>query len=246
MNEEDITIKSEKLGSNDSFTFSCNKDLECFNRCCGNVNLFLTPYDILRMKRRLNMPSHEFLKIYTIPLFPKEVGHPVILMKMIPDKTRSCPFVGDEGCMIYDDRPWSCRSFPLEPVADSVPPLFEIVRRDFCMGFGKGKFHPVLQWRDTQNIAFYEKMNDEWKNVTHHENFSSRNLLEGQPRDIFFLGSYNLDEFRNVVFRGDFKKYFDIDARVLKEIKSSETELLLFAFKWIRHVLFGEHTLKER
>ncbi len=240
MKENDIITKSEKLGIDDSFIFSCNKDLECFNKCCRDINLFLTPYDILRIKRRLNMPSHEFLKTYTFPLFPEEIGHPVILMKMMPDETRNCPFVSDNGCMIYDDRPWSCRSFPLEPVAGSAPPVFDIVRRHFCIGFGKGKIHTIRKWRDTQNTAFYEEMNDEWKKVTHHENFSSRNLLEGQARDIFFLGSYNIDEFRNVVFRGDFKKYFDIDKRVLKEIKSSETELLLFAFKWLRHVLFGD------
>ena len=241
-----VQIASERFVLEDSFTFSCGKELECFNMCCRDINLFLTPCDIVRIKRRLNISSHEFLKTYTFPLFPEEIGHPVILLKMLPDESKNCPFVSDEGCMIYDDRPWSCRSFPLEPVAGSRPPMFEIIRRDFCLGFSKGRSHTMKKWRDTQNVGFYEDINNEWKKVTYHENFSARNLLEGTSRDMFFLGSYNIDEFRNVVFKGDFLTYYDIDKRVLKNIRASETELLKFAFLWLRHVLFGEDTLKKR
>jgi hypothetical protein len=235
----------ERFGLDDSFSFSCSAELDCFNMCCRNINLFLTPYDIVRMKRRLSISSHEFLRTYTFPLFPEEIGHPVILLKMLPDETKTCPFVGDEGCLIYDDRPWSCRSFPLEPVADSKPPVFEIIKRDFCLGFKKGRSHTMKKWRDTQNTGFYETINDEWKKVTHHENFSSRDLLNGTARDMFFLASYNIDEFRHVVFNGDFLKYFDLNKKSLKEIRTSETELLKFGFLWLRHVLFGEDTLKR-
>ncbi len=246
MDTQSLKTSTEQLGIRDSFEFSCGRHLECFNKCCRDINLFLTPYDILRMKKRLKISSEEFLRTYTIPLFPPEIGHPVILMRMLPGEGKNCPFVGDEGCMIYDDRPWSCRSFPLEPVAESAPPVFEIVKRDFCMGLGKGKLQPVKKWRDTQSVAFYEQINDEWKKVTHHENFSSVNLLEGSGRDIFFIGSYNIDEFRNIVFKGGFLDYFAVDKKVLKQIKTGDTELLLFAFRWMRHVLFGANTMKRR
>jgi Fe-S-cluster containining protein len=246
MNTQSLKTSTQQLEIADSFDFSCGRHLECFNRCCRDINLFLTPYDILRIRKRLTISSAEFLRTYTIPLFPPEIGHPVILMRMLPDEGKNCPFVGEDGCMIYDDRPWSCRSFPLEPVAESDPPVFEIVKRDFCMGFGRGKLRSVKKWRDTQSVAFYERINNEWKKVTHHENFSSVNLLEGSRRDIFFLGSYNIDEFRNVVFNGDFLRYFDIEKSAVKRIKANDTELLLFAFQWMRHVLFGENTLKKK
>jgi uncharacterized protein len=246
MEENEMDAESERLGIDDSFDFRCGNDLECFNKCCRDINLFLTPYDIVRIKRRLNVPSYEFLKTYTFPLFPEEIGHPVILMKMMPDESRRCPFVGSEGCMIYEDRPWSCRSFPLEPLADALPARFEIVKRDFCLGFGGGRRNAVRRWRDTQNMAHYEEINNEWKKVTHHEKFTSRNILEGHLRDMFFLGSYNIDEFRELVFKGDFLEFFDVDTKVLKKIKANETELLKFSFRWLRHVLFGDDTLKRR
>jgi len=246
MPDTPVHITPERLGPDDSFSFGCSRELECFNMCCRDINLFLTPYDILRIKRRLGISSREFLKTYTFPLFRQEIGHPVVLLRMLPDQSKSCPFAGDEGCMIYEDRPWSCRSFPLEPVADSVPPAFGIVKRDFCRGFDKGRSHTVKRWRDSQNVGFYETMNEEWKKVTHHENFESQNLLEGAPRDMFFLGSFNIDEFRNMVFHGDMLKYFDVDKKTLKEIRAGETELLKFAFLWLRNVLFGERTLKRK
>ena len=238
--------ESGRLGIDDSFDFRCGRDLECFNKCCRDINLFLTPYDIVRIKHRLKIRSDEFLRTYSLPLFPEEIGHPVILLKMLPDNTRNCPFAGDEGCMIYEDRPWSCRSFPLEPAVGDEEMRFEIVKRDFCAGFGKGRRHTVKKWRDTQNVVHYEEINDEWKKVTHHPNFSSRNMLEGPPRDIFFLGSYNIDEFRDLVVRGDFLKSFAVEKNVLKKIKANETELLKFSFRWMRHVLFGDDTMKRR
>jgi Fe-S-cluster containining protein len=241
-----VSIPDRKLRNNDSFSFSCHKELECFNFCCRDINLFLTPYDILRIKRRLKIPSYEFLKTYTFPLFPEEVGHPVILMKMVPDETKNCPFAGDEGCMIYDDRPWSCRTFPLEPVSETDDPEFELVKRDFCRGFSSNKNNTVKKWRDTQNIGFYEEMNNEWKLVTHHESFASLNLLQGDARDMFFLGSYNIDEFRNMVFKSGFLSHFSLEKNVLKKMRSDETTLLRFAFRWLRQVLFGENTLKRR
>jgi uncharacterized protein len=35
----------------DQFKFSCHKGLACHNTCCRDVNIFLTPYDVLRMRR---------------------------------------------------------------------------------------------------------------------------------------------------------------------------------------------------
>jgi len=242
----DICVPSERLQINDTFSFSCRKELGCFNLCCRDINLFLTPYDILRIKRRLKIPSYEFLRTYAFPLFPEEVGHPVILMKMLPDETKNCPFVSDEGCMIYDDRPWSCRSFPLGPLSDNAEPEFELIKRDFCLGFTGSRNYTVKKWRDTQNLAFYEEMNNEWKKLTHHENFGARDLLRGEARDMFFLASYNIDEFRNMVFQPGFLDYFDIDRKTLRKIRSDETELLRFAFSWLRHVLFGEATLRRK
>ncbi len=40
----------------DKFKFSCHKELTCYNTCCRDVNIFLTPYDVLRMRRGPGYP----------------------------------------------------------------------------------------------------------------------------------------------------------------------------------------------
>ena len=38
----------------DTFTFRCHPGISCFNLCCRNLNLFLHPYDVVRLKKNLN------------------------------------------------------------------------------------------------------------------------------------------------------------------------------------------------
>jgi len=49
----------------DIFHFSCHKGISCFTECCAKLRLILTPYDILRMKNRLELTSDQFLEHYT-------------------------------------------------------------------------------------------------------------------------------------------------------------------------------------
>ena len=75
--EEESTPKPEDLLEKDSkIQFLCRPGLSCFTTCCQDVNIFLTPYDILRMKDRLGIPSHEFLDKYTKTLLPP--GPPIV------------------------------------------------------------------------------------------------------------------------------------------------------------------------
>lgn len=59
--------KSVELGLDDVIQIRCHKQISCFNVCCRNINLPLTPYDILRLKRRLGLESSEFAGRYATP-----------------------------------------------------------------------------------------------------------------------------------------------------------------------------------
>ncbi len=231
----------------DLFPFQCRRDLQCFNRCCRDVNIYLTPIDIVEMRRALGMTSSEFLREYTVPLFPREVGHPVIVLKMGgPDKT--CVFAGKEGCRLYEARPWSCRSFPLDPEDQQDPGgrQFRLVRRSFCKGLEEEATETVGQWRESQAVELHEALNSLWATVTHHPGVARVNLLEGSGRDIFFLGSYNPDEFRNMVFNTDFLQYFEVAPDTLERARKDDIELLGLAFRWLRTVLFGDESLPRK
>ena len=57
---EDMPARENHLGLKDSFTFKCHKGLSCFNTCCRNKLLPLTPYDVLRLKGALGLHSDVF------------------------------------------------------------------------------------------------------------------------------------------------------------------------------------------
>ena len=53
------------LELDEAFRFACGPEVTCFNDCCRDLNQALTPYDTLRLKRSLGVPSGRFLAQFT-------------------------------------------------------------------------------------------------------------------------------------------------------------------------------------
>ena len=73
------------------FRFDCHRRMPCFTRCCANLNLVLTPYDILLLKNRLGLSSSDFLDRYTEDQIDEATGLPLVRLKMGKDESRRCP-----------------------------------------------------------------------------------------------------------------------------------------------------------
>ena len=100
-------ISKEKQGltvltPENDFRFECRPGLDCFTRCCRNITIVLTPYDVLRMKNALNISSGDFLANYSMSMIG-DAGLPVVLLKMNDNDEKNCPFVTRQGCMIYPE-----------------------------------------------------------------------------------------------------------------------------------------------
>ena len=54
-----------------------------------------------------------------------------------------------------------------------------------------------------------------------------------------FMAAYNMENFREFVFKSSFLKRYHVPARVVKQIRKSDTALLAFGFDWIRLFLWG-------
>ncbi|MDA8405004.1 MAG: YkgJ family cysteine cluster protein, partial [Desulfobacteraceae bacterium] len=48
-------IRGQLIPDGDTFAFRCHPGAACFNQCCRNLNFFLNPYDIIRLKKHLNI-----------------------------------------------------------------------------------------------------------------------------------------------------------------------------------------------
>ena len=115
----DIPFKSNMvpkiLGEDAKIQFRCHKGVSCFNACCKKADIPLTPYDVLRLKRRFGITSGEFLKQHTVPYEMDADKVPGI--KMRTDEEGACLFVAGEGCSVYEDRPAACRYYPVGHLA---------------------------------------------------------------------------------------------------------------------------------
>ena len=110
---EQSPVMPNMLDGDTPLKFRCHKDVKCWNVCCGNIDITLTPYDILRLKNRLNMKAADFLAQYTRMELHDKSGLPMVIMDM-PRFDHHCPFVKPvTGCTVYKDRPATCRYYPI-------------------------------------------------------------------------------------------------------------------------------------
>ncbi|MFH1373704.1 MAG: YkgJ family cysteine cluster protein [bacterium] len=250
--KNEILKQYPRLDKNATFYFRCHPGVSCFNDCCGDVNIFLTPYDIIRLKNKLGMTSTEFLKKYTILPFDQNLKYPVIMLQMGGDEKKKCPFVKEAGCSVYEDRPWACRMYPLglaspgESSDELEEEFYFLLKEDVCKGFNEDKQWTVGKWLDDQGIDEYNRMGEFFKELTTHKFIRDDEPFPPQKVELFFLGCYDIDRFRSFVFDSSFLDKFEIDKATVEKIKTDDIELLKFAYQWLRFALFGEETMKVR
>jgi Fe-S-cluster containining protein len=237
-----------RLTAEDSFCFGCHSGLRCFNVCCGDVNIVLTPYDVLRMRARLALPSGEFLRRFTLAPFSNEMKLPVVLLKMNDDEKKSCPFVGPSGCSIYEDRPWPCRMYPVGMASSGAGQgapgkvFYFLMHETPCDGFSEPRRWTIAEWMKDQGVGPYDEMGAEFARLTLHPYLVQGRGLEPAKVDMFTMACYDQDRFRRFLFESSFFKRFDIDEDRREKLANSDLDLLTFAFRWLRFSLFGEKT----
>ena len=250
--KEEILKEFPRLNKDSEFSFACHPGVSCFNHCCHDVNIFLTPYDIIRLKNRLGISSEEFLKKYTIMPFDKNLNYPVVLFKMTEDEKKACHFVGEKGCTVYEDRPWACRMYPLGLASPSGgdgsadEDFYFLLRDTICKGFEESKKWTVQSWMDNQGVTEYDAMGREFKEITLHKFFREGKEITPPKVEMFFTVCYNIDKFRKFVFETSFLRKFDIPSDEVETLKTDDVALLRFGYRWLRYALFGEETLTLR
>jgi Fe-S-cluster containining protein len=247
-------IAPMRVGLKNRFKFKCHPGVSCFTKCCRGINIILTPYDVILLKNRLGLSSEEFLAIYTEPHIMEKTDLPVVTLKLLDDEQQSCPFVRDDGCIVYQDRPTTCRYYPLgvaslthKEGADDEGFYF-FVDEAHCRGFEEDKQWTVAEWRKDQGVDRHDDINAEWTDlVVRKRSFPVNIKLTEQSKQMFFLASYNIDKFREFVFSSSFLERYDIDVATQEKIKADEIELLNFGMRWLKFILYkiGDFKLKS-
>jgi Fe-S-cluster containining protein len=234
---------TERMDADHLFRFRCNPGVSCFTRCCGDVTIALTPYDVIRLKNALGVSSEEFLDEYAI-IIPRENRLiPLVLLKMNEGDKR-CPFVTERGCTVYEDRPWPCRMYPLNMEDDGTFRLIAEASR--CEGLKEEETWQISEWLVDQGVVPYDEMNTLFSSVTIP--LTAQNLDIDNPGilKMVFMALYNLDKFRDFVFQSSFLNRFEVDPTRIEKIRRSDLELLKFGFDWIKFGLFGQKLFKVK
>lgn len=244
-------ILPQKLTLTSKLKFRCHPGVSCFTACCGPVNIILTPYDILRLRRGLNLTADEFLLRFTTPTYLEKTDLPGVKLHM--DENGRCPFVTPEGCTIYPYRPTTCRYYPVGmsyfhaagSEGSGAEEFYFLVKEPHCKGHEEEKVQTIQEWRVDQGIDESDEMNRDWMEIVmRRKSFGLQATLSEPAKKMFFMASTDLDKFRSFVLGTSFLDTYEVDDETLAQLKEDDVALMHFANKYLASSLFGTQALK--
>ncbi len=228
-----------RIEAGELFSFACHPEVDCFTDCCRQLELALTPYDILRLKRETKLDSTSFLGQYVIQEQEADDAFPRFYLTMVDDGQASCVFVSDKGCTVYQGRPGACRAYPMGRAAirqadNSIEEFFVLLREPHCHGFREQEEQHIKKYSTGQGLLAYNTFNDAVATILQHEKIRQGLQLSQQQIDSFVLALYDLDAFRRQLEEGRLPGSENYDNAVHAE----DEKLLLFGVEWLNGELF--------
>ncbi|CAK0743403.1 50S rRNA methyltransferase [Gammaproteobacteria bacterium] len=238
------------LNGDATLKFRCHSEIACFNACCKNIDISLTPYDILRLRQYLKISSDDFLTQYTFPYEIEKDG--LVGIKLRPvDQGTACRFMTEKGCNVYADRPTACRYYPLALLSlrrqDEYTDrnAYALIREEHCLGHQESRSLSIEEYRQEQGLEEYDDLGRGWRQLVLKKKSSGPTVGKPTKRSLqlFFMVCYNLDRFRQFVENPGFQQIYDLSADLWQKIRASDIELMLFGFQFLRQVLFNEMSI---
>ena len=230
--------------------FRCHKDIDCFNACCMNIDIMLTPNDIIRLKRRLGITSTEFLRQYTQPF---EFGRNSIGgVKYKPkEATNACQFVTGEGCSVYEDRPTACRYYPVGLLSTRRQDenfdraSYALVQEDHCHGHFEERKLSIDEYRKEQGLEDYDELGRAWRQLVLKVKSAGPAIgnMSKTSLKFFFMACYDMDRFREFIKSEGFGYIYDIEVGLKQQLLEDDLELMKFGDRLIRQIMFAEQSI---
>ncbi|NGZ07025.1 MAG: YkgJ family cysteine cluster protein [Magnetococcales bacterium] len=235
-----------QMNDQSRFCFRCHPEIACFNACCAHIEIILTPYDMLRLRKRLNLTADEFLYQYATPYTLTKGQLPVPLIRMDPE-TGKCPFNTPQGCSVYSDRPVACRYYPIglalmhKEQTTHNETFYYLVKESYCQGHQETQEWSVEEWRTDQGSDGYDLHNAGWMDLILKRRSAGDEVNTSiKLSEFFYMACTNPEEFRRFVFESTFLQRFDIPEETIEQIRNDDEAMLEFAFDWLKSILFGD------
>ena len=191
----------------------------------------------MRRHTRLGASSHPFF--------------PAVMLMMAENEEHSCPFLNNNGCTVYEDRPTACRTYPLERAVDRTPSrgrpkeYYFITHHPYCFGHQEAKEWTVSTWLKDQKVQQYNALNDLWAEI---DTLFAGNPWQGEgaggPRQqMAFMVCYNIDGFRTFAEENKLFDQFKLESSLRRILADDDEALLKFGFEWLKYVMAGQGRL---
>ena len=229
------------------FSFGCHNGLQCFTECCRELELVLTPYDVLRLRNKLSLSSVDFINRFVVIEQEESDVFPRLYLGMVDDGKASCPYVSPAGCMVYEDRPGACRAYPVGRGAAMGPDgrqqeIYVLVKENHCLGFEETEPHNVAEWFNSQGLDKYNQMNDAVMSLLQHDQVRQGGRISPEQTELFLLALYKLDEFRDYVSDPDFLTRFNVAEKDRDGALIDDETLLRFGVGFLKKILFEDES----
>ncbi len=221
--------KRPVLTEESPFHFSCNDSLPCFTQCCRDVNIYLTPYDVLRLRRALRIDRRSSWRA-TRGIF--WIGRPV---------SRSCnwrwrPTPCNAGCSpLMAAASTTTAPGPAACIPSILParqaPIGLSRGATAASGCGSGRGGPLLNGWQPGNRSVY----------SHGRSVSRGHAAElcAGNRPWGGAGESAVPRFRprplcRTPSRCPLSTFYDVDEALFAQVQSDDEALLRLAFHYIR------------
>ena len=220
------------------FSFLCHNRVSCFTDCCRELELVLTPYDVLRLRQVTGLSSPVLHERYIIEEMNPEDIFPRFYLTMVDDGKASCVFVNDDGCSIYLHRPSACRTYPLgrgtTREEGKVNEQFILLQEPHCKGFQEKTVHTVQSFMKSQELEPFNRFNDKLTAITQHQEIKNGMRLTDEQIRLYRLALYDLDAFRAQLTN----KLIEPSGAVPEAVYKDDELLLEFGLQFIEQLLF--------
>jgi uncharacterized protein len=242
--------EAASLSSEDRFSFACHAGLACFNQCCHKPTIILKPYDIIRLRQRLDISSTEFLERYTIQVREDRSYLPLILLDIDQEERTGCPFLTPAGCGVYEDRPGACRLFPITQgsslTEEGLMDSYFCKRLEFCRGFAGGREWTLARWQADQGLEPVDELNRGWIEIILRTSELAPAAADARAAVLFTMAAYDIDRFRKFVVATRLAEILEIPLNIAVTWQESDAELLRFGYRYIKMVLSLEDAAKMK
>ena len=227
------------IGADEPFHFSCNPKVPCFNACCRDLTQNLSPFDVVRLKTHFQMRASDFLQKYTRWYEGPQSGLPVVVLIPADGYGRCCPFLSDKGCRVYEDRPGSCRMYPLGRMLSrsredgQIRESFFLITEPHCRGFEQGAVTTPREWMADQGLTSYNAFDDIMIEVIAARQRCQKGGLDKELVRNLHTILYDVDAFRQIMIDDPEARGHGGDCRSAME----DAEILRRAMAYARRLL---------